>query len=494
MIQARDLSFAYGPKTVYEHVNFTIPMGYKVGLVGPNGAGKSTLFSLFTKNENPSGGKVEVLGTVGFVPQEVKHDPVLENIGSIKEYLDPTFLKYDYELTQMLEGLELGFLDLNGSPKNLSGGQKTKLALARALLSEPDILLLDEPTNFMDTAGKKWVMNFLSTYPHTLIVISHDLNLLDHSIDKILEVDPVYKKIDEYRGNYSKYLLLKVAKAEHFQKNLKKEQQKVGRLEEGLKSLSGNRSAKGVRQRVIMQRRVQKAKDLLPVMPKETKIMRKLIFPEPAPVGALPLKVINISKSYGERKILENISFYIERGERIALIGQNGAGKSTLIKTLVGLHQADSGEIIRDDRLKLGYYSQEFETFDFRSTVWETVKKSGNFTDSYVRGVLSGFLFDAQKLEQDIGSLSGGEKTRLSIAMLLMQDYNFLVLDEPTTYLDVTSQRIVLEALKNYKGAMLVVSHTEEFIRELDPKRAILLPEQEIDFWSEDYLELVSDV
>jgi ATP-binding cassette subfamily F protein 3 len=494
MIQAKNISYSYGTKIIFDEVNFTIPTGYKVGLVGPNGAGKSTLFNLLINKDQPDKGIIESSGNVGYVPQEVKNDPILEISKSIKEYLDPTFLKTDYELTSMLSGLELEHLDIEGSPKDLSGGQKTKLALARALLSQPDILLLDEPTNFMDTNGKRWVMDFLSTYPNTLVVISHDLELLDRSIDKVIEIDPFYKKINESKGNLTKYMSLKEERKVLQEKTLKKAIQKVERMTEGLHKLSGNKSKKGVRQRVIMQRRVERAKDKLPQLPETAKQLKRINFPDPFPVGAIPLKVENIRKSYGEKEVLKNVSFYLERSERIALIGQNGAGKSTLIKIIMKMLQADSGTITQDERTKIGYYSQEFETFNLEETVWNTIKQTGDFTDPYIRGTLSSFLFDKDKLEQSVASLSGGEKTRLAIALLLMQDFNLLILDEPTTYLDVTSQRIILEALKGYKGAMLIVSHTEEFIKELYPSRAILLPEEKVDFWSDHYLEKVTEL
>jgi len=494
MIQARNISYSYGTKSILDDVSFTIPSGYKVGLVGPNGAGKSTLFGLIMQKDQPDQGSIEISGSIGFVPQEVKYDSILETVDSVRQYLDPSLLKTEYELTSMLSGLELEFLDLNHSPKDLSGGQKTKLALARALIAEPEILLLDEPTNFMDTSGKKWVMEFLSTYPYTLIVISHDLDLLDSAIDKVIEIDPLYKKVTESKGSLTKYLSLKEERKALQEKTLKKAVEKVQRMEVGLSKLSGRTSAKGVRQRVIMQRRVERAKDKLPTLPDTAKTMKKIKFADPAPVGATPLKVEHLSKSYGDKVIIDDLSFYIERGERVALIGHNGAGKSTLIKMIMEQVTPDKGEVIKDERTKIGYYSQEFENYDLNESVWNSIKQRGDFTDGYIRGTMSSFLFDKDKLEQSVGTLSGGEKTRLAIALLLMQDYNLLILDEPTTYLDVTSQRIILEALKSYKGTMFVVSHTEDFIRELEPRRALFMPAQKIDFWSDYFLTKVSEL
>jgi ATP-binding cassette subfamily F protein 3 len=494
MIAVHDLKFSYGAHLVFEKVGFSVPGNWKVGLAGPNGAGKSTLLGLILGKEKADSGKIEVVGNATLVPQEVKHDPIMESSESIRIYLDPTHKFQDFEILKMLSGLELEQLPLDGSPKKLSGGQKTKLALARALLSEPDILLLDEPTNFMDVAGKVWVMEFLSNYPKTVVLISHDLELMDKSIDKVLFVNPQTKLVEEYKGNYTDYLRLKAEHEALLKRQYINEKRHIARMEEGLKKLQRNTSAKGVRQRVMLRRRIEKVREKLPELPRELETIKKIDLPSPAPVGATPIKASHLFKSYGETPILEDVDFYVERGERIALIGPNGAGKTTLIKILVGSLEADSGSVIKDDRLKLGYYSQEFETFDLEKTVLENIMNKFHESRWKLSGVLDQFLIDAEKQEQTVASLSGGEKTRLSIAMLLLDDYNLLVLDEPTTYLDVMSQRIILEALKKYTGAMLIVSHTEEFIKELKPRRALILPENVIDFWSEDLVQRVSEV
>jgi len=479
MISVRNLHYSYTREPIFDGAEFYIGKGQKAGLVGANGSGKSTLFKLLTGEEKPDDGKVETSGNILLVPQEVKRDPVMENAATIRDYLDPKNQKEDYELLRIMSKLELSQFGLESPPTGLSGGQKTKLAITRALVQEPEVLLLDEPTNFLDTAGKEWVMNFLGRYPKTLLVISHDLNLLDAKIDKILEVNLQTHKIDEYAGNYTEYVKLKGEKDALLVRQIHVQGQHIKQMKEGYIKMAHVRSEKAVRQKLQLLKRIEQMEENLPDMPPEAKRI-KIKLPEPAWVGGLPIMAEHISKSFGTKKVLDNISFDIKRGERIALIGQNGAGKSTLIKILMDRLEADEGEIVRDEKLTIGYYSQEFETFDMNKSLFETMREKCVLPEGVIRANLGRFLFPGDKVFQNVGSLSGGEKTRLSIALLLVQNYNMLILDEPTTYLDVLSQRLILEALKSYQGAMLIVSHTPEFISELKPSRKFYLPENKM--------------
>lgn len=479
MIRAINLSYSYGLDPIFTGVSFNISKGDKVGLVGHNGSGKSTLFNLISGKIDPDDGRLEHHGIILSVPQEVKHDPEMESAISISYYLDPKNQKEDHQMRRILARLELGHLSLDDSPQYLSGGQKTKLAIARALVQEPDILLLDEPTNFLDIAGKKWVMEFLGKYPKTLVVISHDLALLDQNIDKILDINPQTKKIDEYSGNYTSFVKLKEEKEALLVRHINFEQKHITQMKKGLIKMAHVKSEKGVRQRLNLEKRVEKAQASLPAMPPEAKRLR-MILPDPAWIGSMPILAEHVFKSFGSKKVLTDVNFDILRGERIALMGPNGVGKSTLIKIIMGMITADSGDVLIDDKTKIGYYSQEFETFDFNATIFDTLKVKCPMGETAVRSNLGRFLFSGDKVFQRVGSLSGGEKTRLSIALLLVQDFNLLILDEPTTYLDVLSQRLILEALKTYKGAMMIVSHTPEFISELKPTRKFLLPENKM--------------
>ena len=493
MIKVVNVSFSYGEKPIFTKACFSIGKGQKVGLVGPNGAGKSTLFNLLSGRELPDEGKVEVEGIVELVPQEVKQDAVLEHSHTIREYIDCGHIKEEFELSKILEGLELSSLRLDEPPQNLSGGQKTKLAIARALILEPDILLLDEPTNFLDSEGKKWVMNFLASYPNTVLLVSHDLHLLNHAIDKVISVNTQHHTIEEYTGDYKTFKKLKKQRDELLKRQIENEQKHIDRMKKSLSKMVRFTSQKGVRQRTMLKKRIEKMEASLPPLPQEIRAI-KLILPEPAHVGELPLRIINISKTFGTNKVLDNVSLSIKRGERVALIGPNGAGKSTFIKSALGFITPDSGEVITNDKLQIGYYSQEFETFKMSKTLYETLEEKTHFSEGKIRGVLGKFMFPGPKVFQRIGTLSGGEKTRLAIALLLVDRYNLLVLDEPTTYLDVLSQRVILDALKEYKGAMLIVSHTKEFIEELKPHRALFLPENKVAFWENEMAERVVEI
>lgn len=492
MLKVENLTFSYGDKPLYEGVNFIVSKNQKVGLVGPNGSGKSTLLKILTRNEEGFTGNVKSDETMAILPQEVKYDPEMEAADSVKSYVDPEKNVPDYEIEKLFSGLELK-LGLNENPQKLSGGQKTKLALARALISKPDILLLDEPTNFMDTPGRRFVMDFLSKYEGTVVVISHDLKLMDKAINKVLAINPQLQTIEEYKGNYSDFVRLKSEKEELLKRQVLVKQKHIKQMEEGLKKMTRFTSGKGVRRRVQQKRRIEKEKAQLPELPKEVRSI-KVKLPEPANVGELPIKTISVKKTFGQKEVLKDVSFTIIRGQRIALIGPNGVGKSTFIKILMGILEADSGNVIKNEKTKIGYYSQEFETFDFRKTVLATFCDETKRDEGFARSFLGRYMFLGTKVFQSVGSLSGGEKTRLSVAIIMGTDNNLLILDEPTTYLDVVSQRVILESLKEYKGTMIVVSHTSEFIKELAPQKAFLFPEEKLVFWDNDLLDKVSEI
>jgi ATP-binding cassette, subfamily F, member 3 len=493
MISATNITFRYIDRPLYRAGNFSVGRGMKVGIVGPNGAGKSTLLKLITGEEVPDEGQVRVEGTLASVPQEVRYDMDLETAPTVQAYIDPTGKLPDYELEKMLAGIGLPELRLDMKPFSMSGGQKTRLAIIRALVREPDILLLDEPTNFLDLEGKKWVMDFLMRFPNTLVLISHDIELIDASIDKVIAINPTTQTIDEHKGSYSNYLAVKGQKEDLLKRQILNEQKHIKRMKIGLRKMDRFTSDKGVRQRTQLKKRIKRLEEALPEAPKELRLMR-FSMPEPTRVGELPLIVDGVSKSFDGVLVLEELSFAMRRGERLALIGPNGVGKSTLIKIIMGLLDAESGSVHKDAALNIGYYSQEKESFDEEKTVLESILEASPFGEPVVRPILAGFLFGGNKVFQQIKRLSGGEKTRLAIAHMLSQSHNMLILDEPTTYLDTMSQRVILEALKRYTGTLLVVSHTPQFIQELQPDRALLMPQGVCVKWGDELLREVAEV
>src|SRR3989339_343701 len=306
MLHVTDLSFGFGEKPLYKEVNFRVSKGQKVVLVGPNGSGKSTLFSIIKGEENGFTGSVKINATVGLVPQEIKYDAIMENSKTVRNYVDSENKLIDFEIIKMFKGLELN-ISLDHNPITLSGGQKTKLALARALFQNPDLLLLDEPTNFMDKEGKDWVMRFLANYKGAIIVISHDLELMDQSIDKILAVTPYNSTIVEYKGTYSDYIRLKKQKEENLRKELEIKSRHLKRTEERYNN------SRAVATKSILRRKVERERENLPEVPPEIRKI-SIRLPEPKRIGEVPVKTTSIRKNYEDLEVLKGVDFTILRG------------------------------------------------------------------------------------------------------------------------------------------------------------------------------------
>jgi len=485
MLRAINISFAFGNQIIYNESSFVINSGQKVGLVGPNGSGKSTLFRLLTNKFSPDSGRIELDEKLSFVPQEVAKDDNLEGCPTIREYICKNQIFPDYEILRFMAGLQLQTLTLEQNPLPLSGGQKTKLAIIRALLEQPEMLLLDEPTNFIDKEGRWWILNELAKYTKTLILVSHDLRFLDDVINKVLYINHETRTIDTYQGNYTAFLRQKKERDDLLVREIKVQEKQIKRMRESLTKIRG-RSEKGARRKIQLENRLEKIIDSLPDMPQEARKI-KIMLPPPAQSGQIPIFTKNITKSYGSKQILKGVNLTLQKGQKTALLGPNGVGKTTLIKIITGNLQADSGQIIPDYNLKIGYYSQEFENFDQTQTVIDSVRQKTNLGEDKIRPMLFKMLFSFDKLRQQISTLSGGEKTRLAIATLLLQDFNLLILDEPTTYLDVMSQRLILEGLKQYQGSMLIVSHNPDFIEELNVDQKYYLPEHRLELVSKKY-------
>lgn len=467
MILAQDLVFGYKETETFKKVSFFVNRGEKVGLVGQNGSGKTTLFRLICGILSPDFGRLEVEVPATYVPQEIKRDPQMDAAKSTADYLDPTNSFPLHEIRIITDKLGLTPEVLSQSPKSLSGGQKTRLALARALLTQPPLLLLDEPTNFMDPAGRAWVMKFLSQYTGTLIVVSHDLELMSGALDKILYINQQTKEIDEYSGNYQSFVKLKKEKEDLLIRKITTEQKHIADMKKGLLKMSAH-SEKGVRRKLQQIKRIEQMEANLPDFPAVAKSF-KLHLPDPIHVGQVPIFATGIYKSFGDKQVLKDVNLTLMRGEKTALIGPNGTGKTTLIKILLKELEPDAGQVVQDTQLQVGYYNQELDDLDYELNLYQTLfNLDAGLKESQIRSILGRMLFVGDKIYQSVASLSGGEKTRLSIAKLLGVPSNLLILDEPTTYLDPLSQRLILESLKSYQGTMLIVSHSQQFLDELD--------------------------
>jgi ATP-binding cassette subfamily F protein 3 len=533
MLQVSNLSVAYGPRQILDDVSFTISQGEKVGLIGVNGAGKSSLLKIVAEQMSADSGTIVRARTVGYLSQDVAHeDPVVAD-GTVRDYvfsgtgLDEAVRAYDalaeqlaiaggalldetmeqfgeaqatldrlgyYEADARAEaliaGLGLKGVDLDRHVATLSGGQKTKLALVRLLFQGPDLLLLDEPTNFLDRDAAGWLMDFLGTYRGSLLIISHDLELLDRNIDKILRLNEFTQKLEETRGTYSSYLKQRDSLATTLEKTQMQQRKEVVRLQKTAERLRGF-GATRVMQVHALERRVATLASTMPVQGSASKRMQIRFKARQASSKGV-LVAAGLAKSYGRKRILHDIGFQVERGQRLVIIGVNGAGKTTLLRTLQGLTTLDGGTVTWGDRVQVGYYAQESEGLDYNNTVLAEALAVRPDDIKHVRGVLGGFLFSGDRVQQPIGTLSGGEKTRLALAKLVLSGPNVLVLDEPTTHLDPASRKIIGEALAGYDGTIIAVTHDVEFVGHLRPDSLLMMPTGKLVPYTPDYDKLLA--
>jgi ATPase subunit of ABC transporter with duplicated ATPase domains len=381
----------------------------------------------------------------------------------------------DARIEQLIAGLNIGGVTLEREVSTLSGGQKTKLALVRLLFQNPDLLLLDEPTNFLDVEAASWLMEFLGSYKGALLIISHDLDLLDRSINKVLRLNEFTHRIEEYRGTYSNYLTVTGDALALMEKTKAQQEREIARLRKTSQTLRGF-GATRVSQRISVDKRIATLEASKPELPQTSRKL-KIDFPMRQPSGLLVLQADKLAKRYGTREIFHNISFEVERGQRLVIIGLNGAGKTTLLRTLLDHTPLNGGKVTFGDRVRLGYYAQENEGLDYENTVLSEATNVLPEDSKRVRSVLGRFLFNGERVFQKIGTLSGGEKTRLALSKMVLDGPNLLILDEPTTHLDAMSRNIIGEALGNYHGTLIAVTHDIEFVQHLRPDTLLLMPE-----------------
>lgn len=532
MLQVNRIQLAYGPRLVLDDVSFTVAPGEKAGLIGVNGAGKSSLLKIVAGVQESDGGNIMRPRSFGYLSQDVAHETPVIGGGTVRDYifnstgLDRAILNYEAltgqmataspsEMPQLLEHLEqeqselerLGYyeadaraeqliagLNMSGVTlermvQTLSGGQKTKLALARLLFQSPALLLLDEPTNFLDVEATGWLMEFLERYNGALLIISHDIDLLDKGINKVLRLNEFTHHLEEYRGTYSHYLTATGDALALMERTKAQQEREIARLRKTSQKLRGY-GATRVSQRIAVDKRITSIEQSKPVLPQHSRRM-KIDFTVRQPSGQIVLRADRLSKSYGSHEVFHNISFQIERGQRLVIIGLNGAGKTTLMRSLLDLTPLNAGKVIQGDRVRLGYYAQENEGLDYDNIVLNEANAILPEDSKRVRSMLGRFLFTGDRVFQRVGTLSGGEKTRLALAKMVLDGPNLLMLDEPTTHLDVLSRNIIGEALGNYNGTIVAVTHDIEFVRHLRPDTLLLMPEGRVIPYSSEHDDLL---
>ncbi len=530
MLIARDLRLELGTRTLLADASFSVQAGDRIGLVGRNGAGKTTLMRTLLGELQPTEGTVLRSGRVGYFSQEaalpdLEHEDatalerilMAREIGAMQRRIEEARVRlHDLtgeerdrgiaRFTRLLEEFEakggvvaeaeakriasnvgIGNEELNQPVKTMSGGQRRRVELARILFAETDILLLDEPTNHLDLDAKAWLVDYLSTYRGGMLVISHDLPLLDEAITSVLALEN--RQVESYRGNYTNYLTERDRRREQRERDRRHQDQAIERLEENIRRFKGS-SEKMARVARSMETRVERMKRELVEVQKSGKKV-KVRFPQPEPSGRVPLAATGLTKAFGDNLVFIDVEFAVERGERMVLIGLNGAGKTTLLRILAGVETADLGEVSRGPKATLGYYAQEHEQIIDGVSVIDHLRRVARLPDEVLRTMLGHFLL-ADKIDQDAGTLSGGEKTKLALAMLMTSRPNVLLLDEPTNNLDPQAKEALLDALTIYEGTVILVSHDTDFVAQLMPDRAVLMPDGELRFFDENLLDLVA--
>ena len=530
MISVQNLELRAGARLLMEDVTFRVDKGDKIGLVGRNGAGKTTMTKVLAGLALPAEGTVTRSGSIGYLPQDPKVDDMTqlardrilsargldgvarkmrqaqEDMASEDESIRTKGMRrYDRLEAEFIAGggyaaeseaavitsnLDLPERVLAQPLETLSGGQRRRVELARILFSAADTMLLDEPTNHLDADSILWLREFLKNFSGGLLVISHDVELMELVVNRVFYLDANRCVIDQYNMGWKNYL----SQREQDEHRRKRERANAQKKAQALMEQANKMRAKATKA-VAAQQMIKRAERMMRGLEDErqTDKVAAIRFPEPAPCGKTPLSAQSLSKSYGSLEIFTDVDLAIDRGSRVVVLGLNGAGKTTLLRMLAGNTASDTGGVVYGHGAKIGYFAQEHEILDGERTVLENMKSAApDLDDTRVRTILGSFLFSGDDVEKPAGVLSGGEKTRLSLATLVASSANILLLDEPTNNLDPASRKEILNALKAYKGAIVMVSHDEGAVEALNPERVLLLPDAVEDLWSKEYQDLIS--
>jgi ATP-binding cassette subfamily F protein 3 len=507
-ITVSNATLILGAHTIFRDLNWEVQHDQKIGLIGPNGAGKSSLLKLIIGEHAPEKGGTLIKAkgvTCGYLPQHPEFDPqrtaislalegnarvaeidtelhrieaklgepdVYNNPKALERALDEQHrlleefeslggLNYESRVRELLRGLGLPESDFEKPIRALSGGQKKLIGLARLLLARPTVLLLDEPDNHLDMPGKAFLEKLIIDYPGAVVIISHDRYLLDACVTHIAEIED--GRITTSIGNYTEYILDKEERLARQEELYQIQQREIGRLEMALKRYKqwvvlNDKFATRVHNMEARIERIEKIER--PVLER-----RKMDLELNGWRGSNQvLEFVEVTKTFSERNVLDRINFLIRHGERVGLIGANGAGKSVLLRLVLGREQPSSGEIKIGPSVKVGYYAQEHETLDFNQSLIDAVRLAGNMSEGRAVSLLTRYLFTYEQATQRIGSLSGGERSRLQLALLVLSGANFLLLDEPTNNLDIASAEVLENALNDFNGTVLVISHDRYFL------------------------------
>ncbi|WP_327041451.1 ATP-binding cassette domain-containing protein [Micromonospora ureilytica] len=531
MITATGLELRAGSRILLSDTTLRVQPGDRIGLVGRNGAGKTTTLKVLAGEGQPYGGQIDQRSAIGYLPQDPRtgdlevtgRDRVLSARGLdvlmsqmqevearlaedssdklVRRYgaLEDQFAALggyaaEAEAARICANLGLPDRALAQTIGTLSGGQRRRIELARILFRDAGengggILLLDEPTNHLDADSITWLRGFLANHKGGLIVISHDGALLESVVNKVWFLDATRSVIDVYNLGWKAYLEARETDERRRRRERANAEKKAG----ALMAQADKMRAKATKT-VAAQNMARRAEKLISGL-EEVRVadrVAKVRFPSPAPCGKTPLTATGLSKSYGSLEIFTDVNVAVDRGSRVAILGLNGAGKTTLLRMLGGLLSPDTGGVHAGHGLRLGYYAQEHETLDVERTVLENMRAAAvEQSDTDLRKILGAFLFSGDDVNKPAGVLSGGEKTRLALSTLVCSGANVLLLDEPTNNLDPVSREQVLDAIANYPGAIVLVTHDPGAVLALKPDRAILLPDGDEDAWSDDLLELV---
>ncbi len=530
VITVSKLEVRAGARLLMDDVSFRIAAGDRIGLVGRNGAGKTTLTKILAGEALPAGGTVTSSGSVGYLPQDprtgdpevLSRDRILSargldavvrrlrqsetEMGSDDPLVrDRAMGRYEKaeaalhaaggyaaeaEAAQIASSIGIADRLMDQPLRTLSGGQRRRVELARILFSGAETLLLDEPTNHLDADSIVWLRDFLKNHKGGLVVISHDVELLEACVNRVLHLDANRAMIDIYNIGWKAYL----AQRETDEKRRKRERINAESKAKTLTDQANKMRAKATKAQAA-QSMLKRAEKLMAGIEGERKSdkVARIKFPSPAPCGKTPLTASELSKSYGSLEVFTDVDLAVDKGSRVVILGLNGAGKTTLLRILAGVDKSDTGAVEPGHGLKIGYYAQEHETLDTSATVLQNLHAAApQLTDTEARSVLGSFLFSGDDATKPARVLSGGEKTRLALAILVVSSANVLLLDEPTNNLDPASREEVLAAIRSYAGAIVLVTHDEGAVHALEPDRVLILPDGVEDLWTPDYADLVA--